>query len=323
MEDKNKRLLRYLNDSYAAEVGGIMALKDLAILAAAQEPALQGVVEEHIRVTQYQAERLKNRILALGGDKSEPKAIVNSAIAKGSSFVNIFHDKEDKLTQDLIKAYSFEHFEIGTYTSLATYAESIGDTETARLAMQIRDEERTAAEQLERFIPICARKAIYRTTEFNHSNHRAESGNAILGIPTSLLLIPGALLAVWGLSKLLEGGSNRDRGYDNGPRPMNPPAYDSGAYSRRDVTTSTSPATYNGGGGGGNYTAAPTTTAPIVGTTTYGSSTTTLGSGSSSSSSGTTNNVGSTYGVAVSEPSGEDSAGMGTSGGSSRVIVVE
>jgi ferritin-like metal-binding protein YciE len=212
MEDKRKRLLRYLNDSYAAEVGGLMALKDLAMMAgAANEPQLRSAVEDHIRVTQFQADRLRDRILALGGDKSEPKAFVNSAIAKGSSVVNMFHDKEDKLTQDLIKAYSFEHFEIGAYIALRTYSESIGDTETALLATQIMDEERMAAEQLERFIPACSQKAIYRTSEFNPSyrEHESESKGGFLGIPPAAFLIPGAVLAVWGVSKWLEG---RDKG---------------------------------------------------------------------------------------------------------------
>jgi len=209
MEDKRKRLLRYLNDSYAAEVGGLMALKDLAMMAgAANETQLKSAVEDHIRVTQFQADRLRDRILALGGDKSEPKAFVNSAIAKGSSVVNMFHDKEDKLTQDLIKAYSFEHFEIGAYIALRTYAEAIGDTETALLATQIMDEERMAADQLERFIPACSQKAIYRTSEFNpsyKSYNESESKGGFLGIPPAAFLIPGAVLAVWGVSKWLEG----------------------------------------------------------------------------------------------------------------------
>ncbi len=153
-EDTKAQVLRYLNDSYAAEVGGIASLRDLA--AETTDAELKQVVEDHIVVTQSQADRITARILALGGDKSEPKGILNSLLAKASGAVNIFHSKEDKQTQDTIKAYAFEHFEIGAYTSLHAYAHAIGDTETARLAETIIGEEHSAAEKLKALIPQLA-----------------------------------------------------------------------------------------------------------------------------------------------------------------------
>ncbi len=102
-EDSKERLLRYLNDAHAAEVGAMGAMKD--IVAEATDADLKAAVNEHLVVTQSQADRLEARILALGGDKAEGKSLVNSIIAKGSSLLNIFHDKEDKQTQDAIKAY--------------------------------------------------------------------------------------------------------------------------------------------------------------------------------------------------------------------------
>ena len=67
--------------------------------------------------------------------------------------LNIGHSHEDKQTQDTIKAYAFEHFEIGAYTSLKAYADAIGDHETAQLAQTIIGEEQLAAERLQRLIP--------------------------------------------------------------------------------------------------------------------------------------------------------------------------
>ncbi len=162
-EDTKAQVLRYLNDSYAAEVGGIASLQDLA--AETTDSEVKQAVEQHITVTQSQADRVSARILALGGDKSEPKGFLNSFLAKASSAVNIFHSKEDKQTQDLIKAYAFEHFEIGAYTSLHAYAHAIGDTETAHLAQTIISEEQSAAEQFQRLIPQLAVKAIVNATD--------------------------------------------------------------------------------------------------------------------------------------------------------------
>lgn len=162
-EDSKERLLRYLNDAHAAEEGGLAGMKDIA--AEVTDTDFKAAVSEHMVVTQSQADRLEARILALGGDKAEGKSLVNSIIAKGSSLLNIFHDKEDKQTQDAIKAYSLEHFEVGMYTSLKAYADSIGDVETAQLADTIMGEEKMAAERLLRVIPTLAVSAVDKTTD--------------------------------------------------------------------------------------------------------------------------------------------------------------
>ena len=161
-EDVKGQLLRYLNDAYAAEIGGMASLKDLA--AETTNSELQQTVEQHITVTQSQADRLTARILALGGDKSEPKGILNQILSKTSGLLNAFHSKEDKQTQDTIKAYAFEHFEIGAYTSLKAYADAIGDHETAQLADTIIGEEQLAAERLQRLIPQLAAASISNAT---------------------------------------------------------------------------------------------------------------------------------------------------------------
>ncbi len=157
-ENTKDQLLRYLNDSYAAEVGGLVSLKDLAALAT--DPGLKQAVEEHITVTQSQADRISARILALGGDKSEPKGILNEVLAKAGSILNIGHSHEDKQTQNTIKSYSFGHSEVGAYTSLHAFADAIGDTETAQLAQTIIGEEQMAAERLLRLIPQLALAAL-------------------------------------------------------------------------------------------------------------------------------------------------------------------
>ncbi len=161
-ENSKEQVLRYLNDSYAAEVGGIASLQDLA--AETTDPEVKSAVEAHITVTQSQADRVTARILALGGDKSEPKGILNQVLAKTSGILNIFHSKEDKQTQDLIKAYAFEHFEIGAYTSLHAYASAVGDTETAQLAQTIIGEEQSAAERFQKLIPQLAVSSVQNTT---------------------------------------------------------------------------------------------------------------------------------------------------------------
>ena len=157
-EDVKEQLLRYLSDAHAAEVGGLASLKDL--VEGTSDANVRQVVAEHISITQSQIERLEARIEALGGSKSEGKGLLNTIIGKGSDLLNIFHSHEDKQTQDLIKAYSLEHFEVGMYMSLEAYADAIGDTETARLATAFIAEEQMAAERVSRLIPEVAISAL-------------------------------------------------------------------------------------------------------------------------------------------------------------------
>lgn len=210
MEHQKHRLLRYLNDSYAAEIGGLESLKDL--IAVSSDEQVKQAAKDHLALTQSQADRLAARIKALGGDKSEPKAVVNTLIAKGSALVNIGHDHEDKQTQDLIKTYSFEHFEIGAYTSLYAYASAIGDYETAALAQEIRAEEEQAAIRFERLIPQVAVLAVNKTTQYAPVEKK-KSGSFAL---SPWVLVPGAALAFWGVSRLLSANSsNGNNGSNN------------------------------------------------------------------------------------------------------------
>lgn len=164
MEDVKARMLRYLVDAHAVEEGGLSSLKGISEELDIDE--MRGIVDEHITVTQSQITRLGQRIAALGGDVSKSKSMVNTIIGKVSELANAFHDKEDKLTQDLIKAYSLEHFEVGMYTSLRAFADEVGDHETARLAEDIVGEEQLAAERILRLIPVVAKTAVVRTNVY-------------------------------------------------------------------------------------------------------------------------------------------------------------
>ena len=156
-EEQQHRLLRYLNDAYAAEIGAIKAME--ATISEATNADLKTALTSHLDQTRRQADRLTARIDTLGGDKSTSKAIVDEIIAIGSHFTNMLHDHDDKQTQDTIKAVSLEAFEVATYTALNAYAGAIGDTETADLAQSILAEEKQAHDQLLSLIPALSREA--------------------------------------------------------------------------------------------------------------------------------------------------------------------
>lgn len=161
-EDIKERIVRYLQDAHAAEEGAIGSLKDVA--AEATNSNFKTALEEHITVTESQAQRLADRIHALGSDKAAGKGLLNSLIAKGSDLLNVFHDREDKQTQDAIKLFALENFEIATYTALKAFSDAAGDYETAQLADTILAEEQLAAERILRVLPELAQAALGRTT---------------------------------------------------------------------------------------------------------------------------------------------------------------
>jgi ferritin-like metal-binding protein YciE len=160
-ETTKERIVRYLTDAHASEVGSLQSLKDIA--AEADDAQVKAVVQEHITQTQSQSNRLEARLTALGGSPSSAKGAVNSLIGKGSDLLNAFHDKQDKQTQDVIKAHSLEAFEVGMYTAMHAYASAVGDHETAQLAESIMREEQIAGERLLRLIPQLAVQAVAQT----------------------------------------------------------------------------------------------------------------------------------------------------------------
>ncbi len=158
METPQERLLRYLDDAHAAEVGIGDMLRSL--IDRTNSMQAKTAFQEHLAVTQNQAQRLEQRLISLGGKTSGGKGILNSIMGKVSELVNAGHDDYDKTTQDLIKAYSTEYLEIGMYTSLKAYAEQLGDAETAALAERAIGEEKEAADTVFPLIAETAKAAI-------------------------------------------------------------------------------------------------------------------------------------------------------------------
>lgn len=158
METPQERLLRYLDDAHAAEVG----IEDMLRAAIDHTNSVQAkaAFQEHLGVTQAQAQRLEQRLISLGGKTSGGKSILNSIMGKVSDLVNVGHDEFDKTTQDIIKGYSTEHLEIGMYTSLKAYAEQLGDNETVALAERAISEEKEAADALYPLIAETAKAAV-------------------------------------------------------------------------------------------------------------------------------------------------------------------
>lgn len=162
MENPQERLLRYLDDAWAVEKALVSALKDMA--NDANDPTVQALFQEHSVMTHQQEEDLEARIRALGGEPSGSKGFMNQMMAKVTDMMNSAHDDYDKTTQDLMKSYATENFEMAMYESLASYANAVGDTETAALAERIFQQEKQTAERVWAQIAPASARAVNATS---------------------------------------------------------------------------------------------------------------------------------------------------------------
>jgi ferritin-like metal-binding protein YciE len=162
-ESIQDRTLRYLEDAWAVEKALVAALRDMA--ADANDPTVKALFEEHANLTHTQEEMLEERIRALGGEPARTKSFMNQMMAKASDMMNTGHDAYDKTTQDLMKAYATEHFEMAMYQSLESFASVVGDTETAQLARRIFEQEKETAERVWPHISRAATRAVQATDE--------------------------------------------------------------------------------------------------------------------------------------------------------------
>jgi ferritin-like metal-binding protein YciE len=173
MEDSRERIVRYLQDAHAAEVGIKEALE--GFVDDTDDPTIKQAFQQHITMTQSQADRLEQRLLAYNETPSGGKGFFNSLMAKMGELMHGAHDEFDKNTQNLIKAYATEHLERGMYESLIAYATAIGDNDTAQIARQIQMEEEQTGQMLFPMIAQYAQTALANTSDagVNTSGDRA------------------------------------------------------------------------------------------------------------------------------------------------------
>jgi ferritin-like metal-binding protein YciE len=157
MDESQDRLVRYLQDAHAAEVGIADTLEQFASDAEGADE-VHHLFREHLGVTRSQIDRLETRLQELGARPSGGKGFFNSLMAKVGEIMHGAHDDYDRNTQNLIKAYATEHMEQGMYASLIAYSEAAGDDETAALAEEIMAEEEEAALKIFPMIEVCAQK---------------------------------------------------------------------------------------------------------------------------------------------------------------------
>lgn len=167
MRTPHDQLVHFLSDMYSVELQALAQLVSAPKLAG--DPSLAADYETHYGETQRQADLVRARLEAAGGSPSA----VKDAVMKlgGKSFLAFAKLQPETPGRLAAHAYSYEAMEWAGYEMLLRMAGAAGDAETARAAREIRDEERTMMERLERGFDAAERASHERTAPEDMAQH--------------------------------------------------------------------------------------------------------------------------------------------------------
>lgn len=143
-EELERKLVSYLSDAHAIERQSAQLLEAAPDLV--DDEALADVFREHLGQTRAHAELLERRLEAheAGPSKAKDAALRTGGLNLGG----FFGAQPDTTTKLAGFAFAFENLEIASYELLSRAARRAGDEETAAVAEQILEEERSAAAQV-------------------------------------------------------------------------------------------------------------------------------------------------------------------------------
>ncbi|HEY5359339.1 MAG TPA: DUF892 family protein [Streptosporangiaceae bacterium] len=152
MPDPNQRdakLIQYMGEAYGKERELETALQvDIAITT---KGPYKKRLQQHLKETKAHAKALDRQIKKLGGGGQTVASLVGkvTAVAKGPLHLVRGDGQQEKMLKNAKTQFTAEQEEISTYLALETFATKVGDTETAKLARDIRREEESMAKFLE------------------------------------------------------------------------------------------------------------------------------------------------------------------------------
>jgi ferritin-like metal-binding protein YciE len=152
MADPNQRdakLIQYLSEAYGKERELEMALQ--ADIAMTSKAPYKKRLKEHLKETKAHAKALDKRIKKLGGGGQTVASLVGKATAMAKAPIHMVRGsgEQEKLLKNAKTQFTAEQEEISTYLAIEVFATKVGDSETAKLARDIRREEQRMAKFLE------------------------------------------------------------------------------------------------------------------------------------------------------------------------------
>ena len=132
--------LRYLMSTEEQIIDALPKMVD-----AATDTQLKQALQNHLRETEAQRDRLDGILNDLQGDNDDKKCSVTAAlISAGQTTIKAANDNAVRDAGIIAAAQKIEHFEIASYGSARDWAKLLGETQHAQLLQATLDEEKQA-----------------------------------------------------------------------------------------------------------------------------------------------------------------------------------
>jgi ferritin-like metal-binding protein YciE len=185
MSQSKQKVVQYLNEAHATEVGLVRVLQSQ--IAMTPRGGYRSELEKHLGETREHAERVQQRLaeLGAGGNPAQVavgfvESVIGQTLALWKTPLDLLRggSGEEKVLKNAKDACATEALEIATYTALEQLARSVGDETTARLAASIRGDEERMLQRVQRELPRLAAAVVGAEVEGNPSYDASTTGAA-------------------------------------------------------------------------------------------------------------------------------------------------
>ena len=160
MSQSEQKVVQYLGEAHASEIGSVSVLRSQ--IAITPRGSYRDGLEKHLDETRKHAGRIQRRLGELDGARNPLQVVVGfteTLVSQGLALSKAPFDLlrgtggEEKVLKNAKDACASEALEIATYTALERLAVKVGDEQTAKLAWSIRADEERMLERIMREIP--------------------------------------------------------------------------------------------------------------------------------------------------------------------------
>jgi ferritin-like metal-binding protein YciE len=160
MSQSEQKVVQYLNEAHASEIGLVSVLKSQ--IAMTPRGSYRDKLEKHLEETRTHAQRIQERLGELEEGRNPlqvflgfTESLVSQGLALSKTPFDLVRGSsgEEKVLKNAKDACATESLEIATYTALERLAINVGDERTAKLAASIRGQEERMLERIMRELP--------------------------------------------------------------------------------------------------------------------------------------------------------------------------
>lgn len=151
--------LAWLNDAYGMEQSLVQTLQN-HVKDAKGHPAIEQKIAQHLEQTKQHGELVKSCIERNGGHTSAIKSGLSNLMGMMQGMST--GGAKDELVKDGLMDFAAENFEIASYKGIITAAQSLGDTETARICQQIMGQEQDMAAFLDQHLGMAVQETLQK-----------------------------------------------------------------------------------------------------------------------------------------------------------------